>query len=116
MKKIWVLLGLILFSINTNAIQDINITIDGQGFNMCLTQNFINHTCNSTNVLTLDGTQDHFVYITPQNAIGGDVSQSQTVRMFVSDNIYYIFTGGIVFILASLLVLFPMFVRFLNGR
>jgi len=59
------LLILILLTTTTQAIQDSNITIQTYGLEICISADSIdNQICNSTQTLTIDGTQDHNLYFT----------------------------------------------------
>jgi hypothetical protein len=73
------LIILFLLSVQAQALNDINLTIDNQGAGICISSNNLtNQICNQTQVLVLDGTKDHFLYFTyPQE------SQVQTNQSYV---------------------------------
>ena len=69
-KKILILILLIT---NATALNDINLTIDGGTYELCLTHyQTQNQTCNITESLTLDGTQDHYIEFTPRKVYSSE--------------------------------------------
>ena len=65
MKKVIILL--FLLSLQVQAANNVNLSIDGGTYEICLTDhNTLNQTCNITEYLTLDGTKDHYIEITPR--------------------------------------------------
>jgi len=60
-----ILLTLILITTSVTAIQDTNLTINTYGLEICISaDNITNQICNNSEVLTIDGTQDHNIYFT----------------------------------------------------
>jgi len=62
------LLVIALFALKeASALQDINISVDNTGYQLCLTSDFTTSSCNSTQIIQLDGTSDrHILYLTGQ--------------------------------------------------
>ena len=69
MKKVIFILFLLISQVT--AVNNINLSIDGGTYEICLTDyQTLNQTCNITEYLTLDGTKDHYVEITPRIVYG----------------------------------------------
>ena len=58
------LLILLLLATTATAANDVGLTIDGQGLDICIAvDNFTNHVCEANETLMVDGTADHTYYL-----------------------------------------------------
>lgn len=98
-----------------NALQDVNVTVDSY-YDICLTENFINETCNITQVLTLEGTQDHFLYFTPKTYISDDMNNLDKLKAIIEEPIYmFLGFGVLVVMMASVYMIFIFLRRLYHG-
>lgn len=86
---------------NASALQDINITIDSMGLDLCITQNITYQTCNQTSVIQLDGTQDHILYFTTKNS---DIQTNHSIVYTDPLMIIYVILSLVFFILVCLVL------------
>jgi len=113
MKKYYSKSAFNLLSI-VSAEQDINITLDTLGSELCLTSDFISHTCNSTQILTLDGTDDHMLIFTPKKSMGAGINNSQMLTNIIYDPVIYIFSGSVLAVFFIMLLILPLIVKWIN--
>lgn len=112
-KQAYELFALLLLLNPVYALNDINISIDSP-LEMCLTSDLTNHTCAKDKYLVLDGTKDHFLYLTPEQTI--TENRTETVYNIVDNPIRFITSGTILFLMFIMIAILPFLMRWLNGR
>jgi len=104
MKKTAIIL--IFLAMNVSAINDVNISIDAQGLDMCIAvDNISYYTCNSTPLL-VDGTKDHFLYFMPRPFGVVDLKQPEETAMTVLTPIFLLSGALVLFIVFAVIMLF----------
>lgn len=99
----------------TSALNDVNITFDS-GNDICLTADFLSETCNLTQVITLDGTDDHFLYFAPKTYISENMSVRAKMEAIILNPLLMLSGFGALLILIGSGYLFTRFVAVLGGR
>lgn len=115
MKKIIVIMAIILLTNIAYAIQNINLTFDGNN-DICITDNMINESCNMTQILTLDGTDDHFIYFVPKTYISDDMTTENKIKAILLNPILMVSGIGFLLIILASGYLFTRFVSAIGGR
>ena len=96
MKK--AILILILLSLQVQALNDINITIENSDTGLCISgTDLTDQTCNSTQVLTLDGSLDHQVYFTYEQVLNNSASNGEIALYGVTHIFSYLLAFGAFF-------------------
>jgi len=98
MKKAILLLILILTINNVQALATSNLSIDGIGLEICISQNLTYQICNSTETLILDGTTDHILYLMPKIEIENDATNIQLFTWGMFNTMNLILSIGVVLI------------------
>ena len=106
---------MLLLFLPVSAVNDINITFDGKN-DLCVTSNFINQTCNTSQVLVLSGTDDHFLYFAPKTYIETDMSTSDKITAIVGNPLMMLSGFGVLLLVVGFGFLFTHFIMAVGGR
>lgn len=89
MNKIIIIPIIFFFIQYATALNDINISIDPGSVTLCLAEKTLtNMTCNTTSVLTLDGSKDHYLYFTSEKLYETLDRDTENKWDWVSDNFF----------------------------
>jgi hypothetical protein len=124
MIKKTVIIGIFLIiNLNVNALQDSYITIKSNDINLCLSDysNLQDYKCNG-DVLQIEGTQDHVLYILPYTDLPKNNSNyNSTINYYMSKPIIWLglTTTGLIIPLMffiSLVCVIAIFIKFIIPR
>ena len=77
---------LLLLSVPSSALYDSYASIDSKGAQMCLSADgFTAKSCNQTQMLVLDGTRDHIIYILPYSTAPANESMNAGMRYYAGE-------------------------------
>lgn len=104
-KTALLLASIFLFAIirSVFALQDAYVTIDAMNAGVCLSADGpSNYACNRTQMIALDGTQDHMLYFLPGAELANNATAVEQMNYFLYE--------PLVFVLGSFSIIFAVFV------
>ena len=113
MSKLFkVTLIILLLTYSVNALQDSNLTIQTYGVELCISaDNITNQICDDTEVLTIDGTNDHNIYFTPKIEIERNATTFQQFQYGINTPMQVIIglTGVILSLLVGIVIILVIY-------
>lgn len=80
---------------SVQALNDINVSIENSGTGLCISAtDLMTQTCNSTSVLTLDGSADHMLYFTYEMPYQGNSTGLEAGLYLFEHGLSYLLAFG----------------------